>query len=132
MNNYRGREAVLLVDDEAIARSVAGRILRQFGYQVTEAPSGPEALRLLSERPGQFDLILLDREMPDMDGPEVVGELLRSGETTPVILCSGMSLSGSVRPFAPSGVAAVIDKPYRLPELLPALRDVLEGVGAGA
>lgn len=60
---------VLVVDDNALNREVAHDFLSLAGVQVTTANSGREALTLLSERP--FDAVLLDVQMPDMDGLEV-------------------------------------------------------------
>ena len=61
---------ILLVDDNAINRSVARLLLAPSGVVVTEAANGKEALDRLAEQP--FDLVLLDVHMPVMDGPETI------------------------------------------------------------
>lgn len=64
---------VLVVDDNALNREVAQDILELAGVQVTTASSGREALHLLAQRP--FDLVLLDVQMPEMDGLEVARQI---------------------------------------------------------
>lgn len=63
-----GRQRILLVEDDAVSRLVAARLLRQDGYEVEVACNGEEALHAWSR--GTFDAILMDCEMPVMDGYE--------------------------------------------------------------
>jgi two-component system chemotaxis response regulator CheY len=61
----------LVVDDSRSMRAILSKQLRELGFQVVEAPGGVEALRALNEE-GPFHLVLLDWNMPDMDGREVL------------------------------------------------------------
>jgi len=73
---------VLLIDDDEDMLLMTGRWLEKAGHRVVKAPSGEEALRLLSEeRP---DLILLDYAMPGMSGPEVLKEIRSKTEGSPI------------------------------------------------
>jgi two-component system, chemotaxis family, chemotaxis protein CheY len=66
----------LVVDDSRSMRAILSKQLRELGFQVVEAGSGPEALRALNQE-GPIHLVLLDWNMPDMDGREVL-TLIRS------------------------------------------------------
>ena len=63
---------VLVVDDSAAGRYAVSRMLRRGGYEVREAGTGQEALRLAAEKPR---LVLLDVHLPDVDGHEVCRRL---------------------------------------------------------
>jgi CheY-like chemotaxis protein len=80
-----GGNRVLLIDDDEITRIVAREVLTQLGLEVTEATDGTSALAMLDAAP--FDVILLDVEMPGLDGRATIREI-RSREAlrdTPVI-----------------------------------------------
>ena len=62
---------VLVVDDNMINRMVAVGLLEDYGFELTEAASGPEAIELSRET--KFDLIFMDHMMPEMDGIETTG-----------------------------------------------------------
>lgn len=124
LESFAGTETVLIVDDEAMVRTVGARILKQFGYRALEASSGPEALRIVEVEP--VDAVLLDIVMPEMEGPEVFRRMREAGVDVPVLLCSGFSVAGLVDKLTKQGAAGFVQKPYRLQELLPILRDALD------
>jgi two-component system cell cycle sensor histidine kinase/response regulator CckA len=104
---------VLLVEDEPQVREIAARFLRRGGYEVLTAVDGCVALELLASNP--IDLILTDSAMPGMRGEDLAVEVARIRPGLPVILMSGYS-----DPAAPasSAVAAFLQKPFTLPDLL--------------
>ncbi len=67
--------SVLVVDDSKALRMILRRSLSQLGYDVTEAGNGGEALEMLRSRPGDFQLALVDWNMPEMNGLELVTHL---------------------------------------------------------
>ena len=79
---------LLLVDDSPIERMALGHLLRRSGYRVDEAADGQAALEHLKHR--QIDLLLLDLNMPEVDGFGVLGYLQKNRPGLPVILLSGM------------------------------------------
>ena len=91
------RRPILIVDDYAGARYLRSRILSEAGYEVVEASTGEEALRMVAAmRPS---LVLLDVNLPDISGPEVCRRL-KSNPTTaqiPVIQITGAWLSEKAR-----------------------------------
>ena len=106
-----GEGTVLVVDDDADAREVYRRGLRQSGWEVREACHGVEALERLEED-GPADVIILDLMMPEMDGFAVVEHLRRDPRWSgiPVVIASAMELSEADRRQLRSRVAAVYRK----------------------
>jgi CheY-like chemotaxis protein len=72
---------ILNVDDDDASRYATSRILRQAGFEIIEAATGAEALRLAKENP---DLVILDVNLPDMDGFEVC-ERIKADPATSLI-----------------------------------------------
>lgn len=133
LERYAGRETVLIVDDEAIVRSVGAKILTEFGYTPIEATGGAEALRILREEGDQrIALVLLDLVMPEMGGPEVFARLRADYPDLPVLLCSGYSVKGIVEELLDQGAVGFVQKPYHLRDLLAKLRVALDQCGAKA
>lgn len=81
---------LLLCDDSPVERLALGHYLRSSGYSVDEAGDGQSALQFLKNR--QIDLLLLDLQMPDIDGFDVLNYVNEHRKSLPVILLSGMPL----------------------------------------
>jgi CheY-like chemotaxis protein len=79
---------LLLCDDSPIERLALGHYLRANGYAVDEAGDGKSALQFLKNR--QVDLLLLDLQMPEVDGFDVLNYIAEHRKSLPVILLSGM------------------------------------------
>ncbi|NTU81307.1 MAG: response regulator [Chloroflexales bacterium] len=112
-----GRPHILIVDDEP---DIAGMIAVQFeidGYQTTQVHSGTEVLRIVREH--QFDLILLDVILPDIDGFTVLGGLRAQPETqlTPIILVSAINSPNDKVWGLQLGADDYITKPFSAEEL---------------
>lgn len=79
---------ILLCDDSPIERLALGHYLRSSGYEVDEAGDGESALQFLKNR--QIDLLLLDLQMPGVNGFDVLNYIAEHRRSLPVILLSGM------------------------------------------
>lgn len=79
---------VLIVDDEPSARTYVERALREAGYAVDTAVSGPEAISIV-EREGTFDLFVLDVVMPEMDGHELARQMRQHHPDAKVMYFTG-------------------------------------------
>lgn len=99
---------VLVVDDAEINRAIAVELLRQRGHTAESADRGEKALEMLAYSP--YDLVLMDLQMPGMDGLETTRHIRESGNTTPVIaLTAGLGPEQRTECLA-AGVDAVLDK----------------------
>ncbi|MDI4633532.1 response regulator [Pelomonas sp. V22] len=127
----QGSEArVLVVDDEQEIADLMRAFLEGAGYEVATAESGAVALALLQE--AQFDLIVSDLRMPDMDGAALwraVGEL-SPGLARRMVFVTGDTLSAAARGFLDKTRCLSLDKPFTRPELLAAVRKLLDGEDA--
>ncbi len=122
----RGKETLLLVDDEEVNLELMREILELLGYTILSAGNGQEALRIYRIQGGTIDLVILDMIMPDMNGGEVFSLLQEMNPSVRVILSTGYSLKGQVEDMMKQGCRALIQKPFHLDELSQAVRQVLD------
>jgi signal transduction histidine kinase/ActR/RegA family two-component response regulator len=123
----RGRETILLVEDDPGVLHVTAMVLRRCGYGVIEARSGVEALRLRAEAAGQPDLVLTDMVMPGgIGGLDLISRLRHSQPGLKAILTSGYSqeLIQQMEQTHP-GVRYIV-KPCQPAKLAKAVREVLD------
>jgi DNA-binding NtrC family response regulator len=80
------KNRVLIVDDEPNVRLVLGTALSSVGYEVVEAEDGTKALEQLRSDGGRFDLVLLDLQMPRIDGMALLSRLRDAGSIVPVVI----------------------------------------------
>jgi two-component system cell cycle sensor histidine kinase/response regulator CckA len=118
---------VLVVDDEALARRGAARLLKREGYQVLEADDGRHAVKLYIDADPAPDLVLLDFDMPFLDGGQTYRLLKGLDEDIRVLLCTGRADRGAYETLIDDGVLGVIDKPYSEQQLLDRVADALKG-----
>jgi CheY-like chemotaxis protein len=118
-NFFHRTKRILVVDDEDLSRKSLCVFLRDEGYDVRDAASGPEALLILTEE--SFDLIVTDFIMPNVDGIRLVDLIHEKWPALPVLLATAYF---SVRPgnTVLAGKAEVISKPFDLNELLSTVR----------
>jgi len=113
---------LLVVDDDRMIRMMLSRSLIQAGHTVEAVEGGREALELLRAKP--YDAVLLDLQMPEMDGFQVLEQIMSDSvlRHTPVVVVSGFDdMAGVVRCIA-MGAADYLHKPFD-PELLRARID---------
>ncbi|MEQ8263913.1 PAS domain S-box protein [Pseudohaliea sp.] len=112
---------VLVVEDNDINREVAEELLSAQGVQVWTAVNGQEALEQVAARP--FDAVLMDCQMPVMDGYEAVEALRRDGrfKTLPVIAMTAEVMAGDRERVLAAGMNDYVPKPVDLEELLDTL-----------
>jgi CheY-like chemotaxis protein len=119
---------VLLVDDNAVNRRILCRMLVQWGMQVTEARNGAECLAIVADPDMRaFDLLLIDFEMPDLDGFAVVSALKRIPRTQhlKMIMLSSGVIPGHAERCRDLGIDALLAKPVAHDELLKAVQNAL-------
>lgn len=118
---------ILLVDDERGVRELLRAMLAAQGYNVLEAASGPEALRLALQHGEKIDLLLTDVMMPGMNGPELAASLSHLRPETKVMYVSGSAHAELDRMGACAAEARLLLKPFSRDELA---RHVRQALGA--
>ena len=126
-----GSITALVVDDEALVRSLARRILERAGYRVIVAAGGLEGLALLEAHSGDVGVVLLDLTMPDLNGREVLARIRATHPDLPVVLCSGLDAASARLGELDGPALRFLQKPYRLTELLAAVGGAITGVAEG-
>ena len=114
---------VYLIDDDDSIRSSLARMLRDVGYLVYDYPSA--SLFLSSNKFVSPAVILLDMQMPDLSGLELMDRLKKIGFTTPIVFLSGQSHPQEIVKGLKKGALDFLFKPFNLEELLNAIRDAL-------
>jgi hypothetical protein len=114
------RVRVLLAEDNAVNQKVASRVLEKQGHHVTVASNGREALAALDR--AHFDVVLMDVQMPEMDGFEttaVIRDRERiSGSHLPIIAMTAHAMQGDRERCIAAGMDNYISKPLNAPELI--------------
>ncbi len=117
---------ILVVEDNPMNMELAVDLLEVYGYEVTGAEDGFEALERVKDT--KFDLILLDMQLPGMDGIEVLGKLKDDPETakTPVVALTAHAMAGDAERFVEAGCAGYISKPIEVHQFKPAVAQYLD------
>lgn len=120
-----GRQ-ILLVEDEPTLRRVLGMILTDAGCDVTTCIDGEDALRRFEATPDAWHLVISDVSMPRLSGDRLARALREIRPRLPVILMSGNATFVTPRRLYALGVAAVLEKPCEIDDLLGAVDAVFE------
>ena len=111
---------ILVVDDDRTIRNVVSTYLKHCGYNVLTAPDGLEAVKLFRSCPDLIDVVVTDLQMPRMTGNEAALQIWATRPDMKVIC-----MTGYAEEACPHG-AILLRKPFRLEELLGAVREALE------
>jgi CheY-like chemotaxis protein len=119
---------ILLVEDNEVNRTFLTRLLGKHGHNVVVARNGREAVAAVQHAPGgAFDLILMDVQMPDMDGFETTAAIrareLLTGGRVPIIAVTAYAMKGDRERCLAAGMDGYLSKPVRMQELLDLVRE---------
>ncbi|GMU58874.1 MAG: hypothetical protein AMXMBFR34_06370 [Myxococcaceae bacterium] len=121
-----GSESILVVEDEPRLRRLVARVLKDFGYSVTDAGSAEEALALGEELHARLALLLTDVRMPGMDGHTLARKLRERHPALKVLLMSGYAPDESVAHDVTSGAVPFLSKPFTPDGLARRVRELLD------
>lgn len=124
-----GQGRVLFVDDELPLAEIGREMLQGFGFEVVVRTSSIEALEAFRFRPGDFDLVVTDHFMPNMNGLDLAREMLDIRPGMPIILCTGFSDALSYKRIRSLGISSMIKKPILKSKLIAAVGRLLEPTG---
>lgn len=116
---------ILLADDDAAVRDGIGRLLRFEGYETVLAGDGRVALDLLGAPENAPDLVLMDVEMPGLDGLAATRRIRASGSTVPILMITGRNAVGDRIVALDNGADGYLAKPFANEELLARVRALL-------
>ena len=125
---------ILLVEDNPVNQKVAQRLLEKAGHSVTIAGNGREALAWLVSQP--FDLVLMDVQMPEMDGLEATTAIRQrereTGQHLPIVALTAHAMKGDRERCLEAGMDAYVTKPVVQQVLFQVMADVLASGRRGA
>jgi two-component system sensor histidine kinase/response regulator len=127
LRESRRRLTILLVEDNRVNEVLATRVLERRGHEVTVARNGREVLDALEKQAP--DLVLMDIQMPEMDGFEATAAIrqgeLETGEHIPIIAMTAHAMSGDRERCLATGMDGYVSKPIRADDLFSVMEQVL-------
>lgn len=119
--------SILLVEDNTVNQKLAVRLLEKWGHQVVVAGNGKEALAVLAQR--NFDVVLMDIQMPEMDGLEATAVIRAREQSTknhiPIIAMTAHAMKGDQERCLAAGMDSYLTKPIQTKELRAVLNNVV-------
>ncbi|MBM4133602.1 MAG: response regulator [Nitrospira sp.] len=128
----RGTETVLVVEDDAVVRTLIRKVIEQHGYTVLDAVSGPAALALAEQEPGVIDLLVTDVVMPEMSGPDLVAQLTAVRPSLKVLYLTGYAEAATASRTPDGRDTLLLQKPFTPEELALKVREALDFSGTRA
>jgi signal transduction histidine kinase/CheY-like chemotaxis protein len=129
VREHRQRLRVLLAEDNVVNWRLAVRLLEKWGHTVTVANTGKEVLIALAQQ--SYDLVLMDVQMPEMDGLEATAAIRvqesGTGTHVPIIAMTANTMQGDAEQCLAAGMDAYIAKPIRPDNLYMAIDQLLQG-----
>ena len=122
----KGKEKVLVIDDEESIADMTMQRLENLGYIVTSKTNSKEALELFSSQPDLFDIVISDQTMPELTGGELAKKLLEIRPNIPIIICTGYSSKMDEEKAKSIGIRALIMKPIDIRGFARVIRKVLD------
>ena len=123
-NTITADKIILLADDEIMLRDLLAELLESNGYNVIKVISGIEALKVLTEEI-KVDLIILDYNMPEMNGLDCAAEIRKFNKEIPIILSSGSFGLNGIADTKGMGINSFVNKPYEFDTMLSTIQELL-------
>jgi two-component system, cell cycle sensor histidine kinase and response regulator CckA len=125
-DEWRGYGTALVADDEAAIREITSALLKRFGFRVILAADGLETVDRYTENAGDITLLLMDLNMPRLNGIEAVLRIRHINPTVPVLFMSGYAREQVMERFGKHPYTDFIRKPFQSNELKDSIRRVME------
>ena len=115
---------ILIVDDESNIRLGLNKCLAKEGYYIEEASNGEEALQLIYNK--KYDLILMDVQMPELNGFDVLKRIRKFGNSTRVIMMTAFGTVGMAVDSMKIGAVDFLSKPFTISKVRDVVKEVLD------
>jgi PAS domain S-box-containing protein len=125
----KGKETILVVDDEEMIRQLAAATLQSRGYSVIQAEDGQQAVDIYTREADRIDLVILDLTMPILSGHEAFRHLLALDPRVRVLFASGYAVE-QLTELEKELMAGFVNKPYRPTELILAVEEAIPRRGS--
>ena len=112
---------ILVIDDDPVLARLIVEMLDFIGYNAVSSISGKEGLRIFKNSPGDFDLVITDMAMPEINGDMLAREIF-SIRNIPIILCTGFSEQISEEQAKEIGICEFVMKPVNIKTLTGAIQ----------
>ena len=122
----KGRETILLVDDEDMIIDVGQGMLKALGYTVLVARGGKEAIQLYKANRDKIDMVILDMIMPGVGGGKAYDRMKKINPDIKVLLSSGYSINGQAEEILDRGCDGFIQKPFNMRQFSQKIREILD------
>ena len=119
------KSVILLVDDENVVLDVGTKMLQHLGYNVLGAENGREAIDLFRKNKNWVELVILDMNMPGMNGATVYDHLKKIQTDAKVLIASGYFENHVIGDILKNGCIGFIQKPFTIGELSEKLKEML-------
>jgi CheY-like chemotaxis protein len=126
-----GTARILMVDDEKSVRESTALLLRRKGYKVVTAEDGVKAVEYYKKSWQHIDLVILDMNMPVMNGRDTFIAMREINPDVKAILATGFSLDSRAQEVLDEGALGHIQKPYHVGDLVPQIEQAVGGASGG-
>ena len=124
--DHTGNETILIVDDEEMIRKFAGEMLEIIGYTVITAENGLKALEIYSQQAETIDLVILDLNMPIMNGIECLEAMAAVNPGLKALIATGYWVDSETKERLAKHAKGLISKPFKTEEFLRLIRKILD------
>jgi CheY-like chemotaxis protein len=117
----KGKGKIMLVDDESMLRETVSHMLESMAYDVFLVNDGKEAVGFYEKKSNEIDLIIMDIQMPEMDGIEAASLIWGKDPEAKIIFSSGYADPARLDELRRKGIKEVLRKPYKMNDLAEAI-----------
>lgn len=119
-------EHIMIVDDEQVVLETQSLLLNELGFRVTPFSDSSRAVHYYQQHHSDIDLVILDLNMPNLNGKQCFKELRKVDPEVRVIISTGCNVENEAEELFKTGVAGLIQKPFPIKKLRQAIQEVLE------
>lgn len=120
----QGSKHILFIDDEEAITTMAEKMLRKNGYEITTFNDANQAIEQFMENRHKYDAVITDLVMPNISGTEVAQKISRINPHVPIILTTGFSEKITTSSCSKWGISLVMNKPFAMNDLMSALASI--------